>query len=253
MGDMHRCSCIKKIALYAYRESRSKKVAEELLKGYTGVVQTDGFQSYGSGEYKHSGCWSHNRRHFVDCIPKDDKNCPSAQIVALIDKAFYYERELRKHKCGCKQILSVRKKKIKPLLDRIYEIIDTLRPSKDSHLYTAVTYARNQKEQLYYFLDDPNVEMTNNLAEQTVKSYVINRKNFLFSDTEKGADASAAVMSIIETAKRNKLDVFGYLMHLLTVLPEWGKNPTDEQLESVMPWSESLPDFCRQEYDEIKR
>ena len=93
--------------------------------------------------------------------------------------------------------------------------------------------------------------MTNNLAEQTVKSYVINRKNFLFSDTEKGADASAAVMSIIETAKRNKLDVYGYLMHLLTVLPEWGKNPTDEQLESVMPWSKSLPDFCRQEYHEI--
>ncbi|MCR5111441.1 MAG: transposase domain-containing protein [Ruminococcus sp.] len=80
--------------------------------------------------------------------------------------------------------------------------------------------------------------MNNNLAEQTVKSYVINRKNFLFSDTEKGADASAAVMSIIETAKRNNLDVCGYLMHLLTVLPEWGRNPTDEQLDSVMPWSE---------------
>ena len=124
-------------------------------------------------------------------------------------------------------MLKILKKKIKPLLDRIYEIIDTLRPSKDSHLYTAVTYARNQKEKLYYFLDDSNVEMTNNLAEQTVKSYVINRKNFLFSDTEKGADASAAVMSIIETAKRNNLDVYGYLTHLLTVLPEWGKNPTD--------------------------
>ena len=242
-----------KIALYAYRESRSKKVAEELLKGYTGVVQTDGFQSYGSGEYKHAGCYSHLRRKLVDCIPKGDKKCPSAQIVALIDKAFYYERKLREHQCNAKQILSVRKNKIKPLLDQIYAIIDTLRPSKGSHLYTAVTYARNQREKLYYFLDDPNVEMTNNLAEQTVKSYVINRKNFLFSDTERGADASAAVMSIIETAKRNKLDVFGYLTYLLTVLPEWGQNPTDEQLESVMPWSESLPDFCRQEYHEIRQ
>lgn len=77
--------------------------------------------------------------------------------------------------------------------------------------------------------------------------------SFFCSVTEKGADASAAVMSIIETAKRNNLDVYGYLTHLLTVLPEWGKNLTDEQLESVMPWSESLPDFCRQEYDEIKR
>ena len=69
--------------------------------------------------------------------------------------------------------------------------------------------------------------MTNNLAERTVKPYVINRKNFgraaqllrLFSDTEKGADANAAVMSIIETAKRNSLDVYGYLLYLLTILP----------------------------------
>ena len=59
--------------------------------------------------------------------------------------------------------------------------------------------------------------------------------------------------SIIETAKRNSLDVYVYLTHLLTVLPEWGKNPTDEQLESVMPWSGSLPDFCSQEYDEIRQ
>ena len=58
-------SASRKIALYAYRESRSKKVAEELLKGYTGVVQTDGFQSYGSGEYKHSGCWSHYPRNII--------------------------------------------------------------------------------------------------------------------------------------------------------------------------------------------
>ena len=90
--------------------------------------------------------------------------------------------------------------------------------------------------------------MTNNLAEKTVKPYVINRKNFLFSDTEKGADASAAVMRIIETAKRNDLDVYGYL---LTVLPKWGVTPTDEQLKSVMPWNLALPKYCRKMYNEI--
>ena len=94
--------------------------------------------------------------------------------------------------------------------------------------------------------------MTNNLAERTVKPFVIARKNFLFSDTEKGADASAAVMTIIETAKRNDLDVYGYLLYLLTVLPKWGHEPTDEQIDSVMPWNSSLPDYCRQTYSEIK-
>ena len=93
--------------------------------------------------------------------------------------------------------------------------------------------------------------MTNNLAERTVKPYVINRKNFLFSDTENGAAASAAVMSIIETAKRNNLDVYGYLLYLLTVMPEWGKNPTEILLDPVMPWSQALPAYCRQIYSEI--
>ena len=74
-------------------------------------------------------------------------------------------------------------------------------------------------------------------------------------DSSNDVKGTAPVRELLlfETAQRNNLDVYGYLTHLLTVLPEWGRNPTDEQLESVMPWSESLPDFCRQEYDEIKR
>ena len=72
----------------------------------------------------------------------------------------------------------------------------------------ASTYAKNQKEKLYLFLSNAEVEMTNSLAERTVKPYVINRKEFLFSDTEKCADASAAIMSTIETAKRNRLDIY---------------------------------------------
>ena len=81
---------------------------------------------------------------------------------------------------------------------------------------------------------------------------MINRKNFLFSDTEKGADASAAVMSIIETAKRNQLDVYGYLLYLLTVLPQWRKTPDEKQLAAVMPWSGELPAYCRQTYSEVQ-
>lgn len=245
-------SAARKIALYTYRDSRSKTVAEELLGGYTGVVQTDGLQSYGSGDYENAGCWAHVRRKFFDCIPEGDTACPSAQIVALIDKAAAYEREAKKAEYSREQILEMRQEKTGPLLDKAYEIIDTLRPGKGSHLYTAVTYARNQKEKLYLFLNNPDVEMTNNLAERTVKPYVINRKNFLFSDTEKGAEASAAVMSIIETAKRNGLDVYGYLLYLMTVLPEWGDVPTEEQIKSVMPWSMALPAYCRQAYSEIQ-
>lgn len=110
----------------------------------------------------------------------------------------------------------MRQNEVKPLIEKVYEIIDGLKPGKNSNLGTAVTYAQNQKEKLLVFLNDPNVEMTNNLAERTVKPLVINRKNFLFCDTDKGADASADVMSIIETAKRNGLDVYGYLLYVVS-------------------------------------
>ncbi len=245
-------SASKKIALYTYKDSRRKTVVEELLGDYTGVVQTDGYQSYGIGKFENAGCHSHLRRKFLDCVPEGDTTCPSAQVVALIDKAFAFEADAKKAKFNEDQILEMRREKVKPLLDKAYEIINTLRPGKGSNLGTAVTYAKNQKDKLYLFLDDAKVEMSNNLAERTVKPYVINRKNFLFSDTEKGAAASAAVMSIIETAKRNELDVYGYLLYLLTVLPKWGADPTETQLKSVMPWSMALPPYCKQTYSEVK-
>lgn len=76
------------IAIYTYRDSRSKVTAEELPGNYTGFVQTDGLQSYGSGEYKHAGCWSHARRKFVDSIPENNRNSKAAQAVEIIDRAF---------------------------------------------------------------------------------------------------------------------------------------------------------------------
>ena len=136
----------RKIALYTYRDSRRKTVVEELLGDYTGVVQTDGYQSYGSGKFENAGCWSHLRRKLFDCIPKGDTGCPSAQIAALIDKAFAFEAEAKKAKFTENQILEMRREKVKPLLDKAYEIINTLRPCKGSNLGAAVTYAKNQKE-----------------------------------------------------------------------------------------------------------
>ncbi len=92
---------------------------------------------------------------------------------------------------------------------------------------------------------DNRAELTNNLAERAIKPFVIGRKNWLFSDTDKGADASARCCSIIESAKLNNLNVFAYLSHPLTVLPKLGDAPTPEQLDKLMPWSDDLPEFCK--------
>ena len=92
------------IAIYTYRDSRSKVTAEELLGSYDGIVQTDGLGSYGSGEYLHA------RRKFVDSIPENDKNSKAAKAVGIIDRAFALEREARKANVPPEKILEMRQK-----------------------------------------------------------------------------------------------------------------------------------------------
>ena len=103
----------------------------------------------------------------------------------------------------------------------------------------------NQKQALNAVFLDGRLELTNNLAERTVKPFVMVRRNFLFCDTAKDADASALCFSVIETAKRNGLDFFGYLLFLLQELPKLGENPSEEQLIPLLPWTESLPTYCK--------
>ena len=100
------------------------------------------------------------------------------------------------------------------------------------------------REALESVLLDGRLTLTNNLAERTVKPFVMSRRNFLFCDTSKGADASALCFSMIETAKRNGLDPFGYLLFLLQELPKLGETPAMEQLKPLFPWSESIPQYC---------
>ena len=144
-----------------------------------------------------------------------------------------------------KDIYSERINKTKPLLKKYWKLLEATDAPKGSALYKAVNYSLNNKKELEGFLADGRLELTNNRAERAVKPFVIARKNFLFSDTSKGAEASALCFSIIESAKLNNLDVYGYLIYLLSELPKFGKEPNKEQLIKLLPWSETIPEYCR--------
>lgn len=118
-------------------------------------------------------------------------------------------------------------------------------PPGGSNAYKAQTYSLNQRKTLEAFLLDGRLELTSNIAERAVNPVVLGRKNCLFADTPRGADASTRCYSIIETARKNGLDIYGHFLHLLTELPKLGENPPPEQLSPLTPWSSSLPDFCR--------
>mgnify|MGYP002512093667 CR=1 FL=1 len=116
---------------------------------------------------------------------------------------------------------------------------------KGSALGKAVTYTKNQKPNMENYLLDGRCALSNNVAENAIHPFTVGRKNWLFEDTPKGATASAAIYSIIETAKANGLNVYTYLEFLLMYMPDtdWRNHPED--LEDLMPWSQMAQGICK--------
>ena len=108
-----------------------------------------------------------------------------------------------------------------------------------------MNYAFNHKETLMNYLQDGRCEISNNAAERRVKSYVMGRKNFLFHNTVDGARASATVLSLIETAKANRLNPSKYLNYLFEKLPntDFIRNP--DVLVDFLPWAKSVQETCQ--------
>jgi len=106
-----------------------------------------------------------------------------------------------------------------------------------SALGKALAYSLNQWPKLIRYLEDGELNIDNNRAERAIKPFVIGRKNWLFSNTEKGAHASSILYSIVETAKANNLIPFDYLYHVISVLSE---HDDDEALTALLPWNVSL-------------
>ena len=104
------------------------------------------------------------------------------------------------------------------------------------YAYDAVRYSLNQKQALCAFLDHGDVPISNNLAENAIRPFVVGRKNWLFCDSVKGAESSAIVYSLVETAKANGIEPYEYLLLVLSMLPYLGKSPAHEELEKLMPW-----------------
>ncbi|MGG1533908.1 IS66 family transposase, partial [Brevibacillus agri] len=108
----------------------------------------------------------------------------------------------------------------------------------------AIAYSLNQRDKLTAFLQDGRLEIDNNRSERSMKPFVIGRKNWLFANTPRGAKASAIIYSVIETAKESGLNPFKYLTHLFEQLPQLPDLKNPETLDSLLPWSPSLPLTC---------
>ena len=238
------------IVLYDYQTTRAAKHAGRFLSGYTGWLQTDGYSGYDAVPgIRQAGCWAHARRYFTNALaglPKEMKDapCTSREGLAYCNRLFAVERELAKLDDAAR--LAARQELCPPILDAFHDWLRKTRPgvAPKSLLGKAVVYCLNQWTKLTAFLQDGGLELDNNRAERSIKPFVIGRKNWLFSNTSRGARASAVVYSIVETAKENGLKPFEYLTFLFERLPNVDKSDP-AAVEELLPWSDSIPNCCR--------
>jgi hypothetical protein len=236
------------IVLYDYQPSRGGKNAADYLKGFQGYMHTDGYAGYEKVEgVTRCYCWAHLRRYFVEAIP--DKNAKDTlQTNAEIGRDYcnqLFEIEKALADLSHDKRKTERLRLEKPVLEAFWSWLDNLTPLKGSRLGKAVTYARNQKPYMENYLLDGRCSISNNLAENSIRPFVVGRKNWLFSDTSKGANASAIVYSIVETAKSNNLNVYTYLNYLLLYMPDVDYRNHPEVMEDVMPWSKRVQEECK--------
>lgn len=230
------------IYIYDFSDGRSTSRTKELLKNYGGYLVCDGYAGYDSlkdQNIKLQRCMVHSRRYFNDVLKVLDestkKKSPAYRVIEIMSKLFKYESDFKDKKLLPSNIKDERNKSY--YLDIIKELndyIDSIDYSNNELLAKAVKYYLNHKEELYTYLENGYVDISNNLAERVVKPFVIARKNFLFCKTSDGAITTGKLFSLVQTARANGLKSEQYLAYILN-------NINKKDIDDLLPWSKNLP------------
>ena len=249
-----KCYSDKPIVLYEYQPSRNASHPREFLKEFNGICVTDGYQVYHTIEkeredLKIAGCWAHARRRFdeaVKALPKA-KQKDSLAYLALKQIQAIYREDSRLADMNPQERLKHRQVTVKPLVDAYFVWVkqNLTKVTPKSKTANGFTYAINQEEYLRVFLEDGDVPLDNNSAEQAIRPFCVGKKNWVMIDTIAGANASAIIYSIAETAKANNLKPYNYFEYLLTEIPKHMDDHDMSFCEDLLPWSDKLPAECR--------
>lgn len=239
------------VVYYQYEDSRSKAVPIEFFRDYTGYIQTDAFDSYDFLDEKegtvHLHCWAHARRYFMKVLQslegknKKGSKKKKTRKSGLVDAALKYiqgiykiEKEVRGKPPA--EIYAARQTKTKPLLKEFHEWLITHQSSTppSGYLGTAINYCLRHWTNLNHFLDDGRLLPDNNSVERSIRPFVVGRKNWMFSESVEGAEASAIIYSLVETAKANGLDPHKYFLYIFDKVPQ---AKTADDLEALLPWA----------------
>lgn len=233
------------IVLYDYDPSRGGSVPVRLLEGYDGYLVTDGYKGYGAALDRHAmtgiGCWAHVRRKFDEAQKVQGKHKTGKAQYALneIRKLYAIEKQLAEKPPDEKH--RVRQARAGPIVEQfrtwLDKSLDQVPPK--TVLGKALKYADNEWDRLVRYLDDGELPIDNNRCENAIRPFVMGRKNWLFSHSQAGAHASAAIYSLIESAKHNGHEPYQYLRYVLELLPD----SAEEELAHLLPHNISFGTF----------
>lgn len=215
----------KPIVVFRYRQTRSGEFVRGYLKDWNGTLVCDGYAGYDSGGrgtgIRLAGCWAHVRRKFVEAVKLSKGEGCATEAVEQIRELYQVEDEARKGNLDFDRIRELRQSKSKPVLERFKAWLDRKASEipPTSPVGNAIRYALGEWKKLTVFLDDGRVPVDNNMTENAIRPFVVGKKNWLFSACPAGADASAFLYGLIETAKANGLEPYWYLNYLFEKFP----------------------------------
>lgn len=236
----------KPVVTFDYDPSRSGDVPLRLLQGYRGYLMVDAYGGYNKlitiEDIIRLACWVHVRRRFVEAArvqPKGKKGHADA-AVAMIGKLYAIERQ-HKNSTDAERLLA-RQQQSLPVLAQLRVWLDKMLPvvTPRSALGTALSYMRDCWSMLTVYTEHGFLPIDNNRCENSIRPFVVGRKAWLFCDTPAGANASAIIYSLLETAKANGLDPYAWLRRVMRDLPA-AKNV--EEMEALLPWNLHMQDL----------
>ncbi|EFQ61922.1 ISPsy5, transposase [Pseudomonas fluorescens WH6] len=207
------------VILFDYSTSRAQEVPTRLLENYRGYVMTDHYAGYNAlgaqAGVERLGCWAHAHRKFVEAQKVQPKGKTGRADIALnlINKLYGIERDLKASNDADRK--NGRHAHSLPILAQLKSWIEKTQPqvTAQNALGKAISYLASNWSKLERYVEEGYLPMDNNAAERAIRPFVIGRKNWLFSDTPKGATASAQLYSLVETAKANGQEPYAWLRH----------------------------------------
>jgi hypothetical protein len=208
------------------------------------VLMSDGYEPYNAiataHKLVHLGCWAHCRRYFheaLQALPKDKRGAQQlpARFIDLIGKLYHVEAVARAAELDAQALKQLRQERSARVLGEIEALLlqhlHSVLPG--SLLGKALHYMASQWPKLIRFVDDGTYPIDNNGCENVIRPFCVGRRNWLFSDTVAGANASANLYSLLQTCIANGIDGYRYLTKLLLALP---RATTVEEYEALLPW-----------------